>query len=385
MWLWNGRWLRTVLCSTGDTSVRVGIDAHMVGGQETGNETYVKGLVEGFSGGAEDLDLFVYHLGTAWAASSPHIRFQRLLTGSPYVRLGAELPLRSLAQRLEVLHMTYAAPIWSAAPLVLTVHDICYATNPEWFSPRDVRVLSRVVPRSIRQAAHVITVSESARRQIIERYRVPEEKISAIPNGPGPGGQPLTLEAARAELATIEFAMKRPYLLTVGNLQPRKNMVRLLEAFGELVHRGRHDIDLVIVGPSRFRADEILAAARPLNERVHFTGYVSDRLLAAWYRCSEVFVLPSLYEGFGLPVIEAMAHGIPVACSNAGALPEVCGDAAVMFDPLSVEAMFSAVDSILTDAALAQRLTVAGKAQAARFSWKTSAELTRAVYQRVRR
>jgi glycosyltransferase involved in cell wall biosynthesis len=365
--------------------VRVGIDAHMVGGQETGNETYIKGLVEGFKEGAEDLDLIVYHLGAPWTAPSPHIRFQRLLTGSPYVRLGAELPLRSLAQRLDVLHMTYAAPILSAAPLVLTVHDICYATNPEWFSPRDVRVLSSVVPRSIRSAAHVITVSESARRQIIEHYRVPEDKISAIPNGPGPGGEPLTLEAARAELAPIAFAGKRPYVLTVGNLQPRKNMVRLLEAFAELVSRQGHDIDLVIVGPQRFRAGEILAAAQPLNERVHFTGYVSDRQLAAWYRCSALFVLPSLYEGFGLPVIEAMAHAIPVACSNAGALPEVCGDAAILFDPLSVEAMVTAVDSILEDADLAQRLSAAGKARAARFSWKTSAELTRAVYQRVRR
>lgn len=365
--------------------MRVGIDAHMVGGQETGNETYVKGLIEGFKAGADDFDLLVYHLDRPWTASSGHVRFQRLMSGSPYVRLGAELPLRSLGQRLDVLHVTYAAPVWSAAPLVLTVHDISYATNPEWFSPRDLRVLSNVVPRSIRKAAHVITVSEYARRQIIERYRVPEEKISAIPNGPGQGSEQLTLEAAREEMAAAGLTLKRPYLLTVGNLQPRKNLVRLLEAFDQLVGRRGHDIDLVIVGPARFRAEEVLAAARPLSERVHFTGYVSDRRLAAWYRCSTVFVLPSLYEGFGLPVIEAMAHGVPVACSNGGALPEVCGDAAVLFDPLSVEGMVAAVDSILRDAVLAERLRVAGKAQAARFSWKKSAELTLGVYRLARR
>jgi len=357
----------------------------MVGGRETGNETYVKGLIEGFmTGGEKDLDLVVYHVGAAWTASSPKVRFQRLLTASPYVRLGAELPVRSVAQRLDVLHMTYAAPAWSAAPIVLTVHDICYATNPEWFSPRDLRVLSSVVPRSIRLAAHVITDSDSARRQIIDQYHVPEQKISSIQIGPGPGSEPITPEAALRELADLGISPERPYLLTVGNLQPRKNLVRLIKAFEELItHRG-HDIDLVIVGPQHYRADEVFMAAGPANERIRFTGYVSDRQLAACYRCSTAFVLPSLYEGFGLPVIEAMAQGIPVACSNAGALPEVCGDAAVLFDPHSVEAIAAAVSSILGDSDLRERLSSAGKARATQFTWKRTAELTFAAYRRVR-
>jgi glycosyltransferase involved in cell wall biosynthesis len=356
----------------------------MVGGRETGNETYVKGLIEGFIARNErDVDLLVYHVGAAWTASSPWLQFQRLLTASPYVRLGAELPVRSLAQRLDVLHMTYAAPAWSAAPIVLTVHDICYATNPEWFSPRDLRVLSSVVPRSIRLAAHVITDSESARRQIIDYYHVPEDKISNITIGPGPGSEPITPEDARLELAGLGINPKRPYLLTVGNLQPRKNLVRLIEAFNKLTRRG-HDFDLVIVGPQHYRADEVFRAAGPANERVHFTGYVTDRQLAACYRCSTAFVLPSLYEGFGLPVIEAMAQGIPVACSKAGALPEVCGDAAVLFDPLSVESMVDAVDLILQDTSLRQRLSEAGRVRATQFSWKKCAEQTLAVYAKAR-
>src|ERR1700730_10361030 len=152
----------------------------MVGGQETGNETYVRGLVGGLSTDASEVDLVVYNVGTPWTSPNRHLRFQRLLTGNPFVRLGLELPVRSMAG-IDLLHMTYGAPLWSATPIVLTVHDICYATNPEWFSPRDLRVLSTVVPRSIRRAAHVITDSLSARSQIIEHYRVPEAKISAIP------------------------------------------------------------------------------------------------------------------------------------------------------------------------------------------------------------
>jgi glycosyltransferase involved in cell wall biosynthesis len=364
--------------------LRVGIDAHMVGGQETGNETYVRGLVDGFKAYARDIELVVYNVGRPWMEPYPHMRFQRLLSANPYMRLGVELPLRSLTQRLDILHMTYVTPVWSAAPVVLTVHDICYATNPEWFSDRDLRVLSSNVPRSIRAAAHVITDSQSARDQIIEHYRVPESKISVIPIGPGPAAAPISLEEARMELAEMGIDPERAYLLAVGNLQPRKNLVRLLEAFKELVGARGHDLDLVIVGPRHFRAEDAIAASAPVGERVRFTGYVTDRQLAAFYRCSIAFVFPSLYEGFGLPALEAMSHGIPVACSNAGSLPEVCGDAAVLFDPHSVEAITAAVDRVIGDADLRQRLSGAGKARARDFSWNRCAELTLEAYAEVR-
>jgi glycosyltransferase involved in cell wall biosynthesis len=351
----------------------------MVGGQETGNETYVKGLVEGFREiGAPDL--VVYHVGAPWAKGSDHIRFERLTTPNPVVRLGAELPIRSAREHIEVLHMTYAAPIWSAPRLVVTVHDICYATNPEWFSRRDLYVLSATVPRSIRLAAHVITVSEDARRRIIERYHVPEGRITAIHNGPGGGAMAITMEQAAAELGSLGLDLGRPYILTVGNVQPRKNLERLITAFQALTHRHGHQVDLVVVGPKRYQADAIVQAAAPLAGRVHFTGYVTDRQLAACYRQSSLFVLPSLYEGFGLPVIEAMAQGVPIACSNTGALPEVAGDAAVLFDPLSVEAMTDAMHRVLSDQTLSRRLTDAGKARAGSFSWRRSAEQTLQVY-----
>jgi glycosyltransferase involved in cell wall biosynthesis len=359
----------------------------MVGGQETGNESYIKGIVGGLSVLAADqsrgLEIVVFNVGQPWTAAGENIKFQRLLTANPLVRLGIELPLRSAGRRLDLLHMTYAAPLWSAAPLVLTVHDICYATNPEWFSTRDLRVLSAMVPRSIRKAAHVITVSQDARNQIIDRYRVPEAKITAIHNGPGASAEPITQEDARTELVGLGLNLDRPYLLAVGNLQPRKNLARLLEAFGELVTHHGHDLELVLVGPQRYRAQEIITAAGPIADRVHFTGYLTDRQLAACYRCSTAFVLPSLYEGFGLPAIEAMAHGVPVACSGAGALPEVCGDAAIMFNPQSVPAIVEAVERILKDAELRQKLSLAGPARAAMFSWNKAAELTLGVYRQI--
>jgi glycosyltransferase involved in cell wall biosynthesis len=363
--------------------LRVGIDAHMVGGHETGNETYVRGLVEGLRGLAGGPEVLVYNVGDPWISGTDQVRFQRLSTASPYVRLGLELPLRSFGQRLDVLHMTYAAPIWSAAPLVLTVHDICYATNPEWFSERDLRVLRANVPRSIRMAAHVVTDSQSARNQIIETYGVPESKITSIPIGPGPGGLPIGEDEARAELKALGLDASRPYLLAVGNLQPRKNLVRLLESFKAILAHG-HDVELVIVGPRRYRADDAVEAAGAVAERVHFTGYVTDRQLAACYRSSTLFVFPSLYEGFGLPALEAMAQGVPIACSSAGSLPEVCGDSALYFDPRSVEEMTAAIERLLADTELRRKLGAAGVERAKDFSWTRTADLTVQIYEKVR-
>jgi glycosyltransferase involved in cell wall biosynthesis len=363
-------------------SLRIGLDAHMVGGRETGNETYIRGLVEGFSGLEVDFDLSVYHLGPPWRSDGPRVHFRRLATGSSLLRLTADLPVRAARERLDLLHTTYAAPLLAPCPVVVTVHDISFTSHPEWFSARDLRVLSMTVPWSMRRAARIVTVSELCRTEIIERYGVPEKSVVTIPNAAGPAAQPLPEAEAEEELTKLGLDPRRPYLLAVGNLQPRKNLSRLIEAFRRLVASGIN-LDLVIAGPRHYLGDEVLAAGHEAGERVRFTGYLSDRQLAACYRCAEIFVFPSLYEGFGIPALEAMAHGVPVASSTGGALPEVCGDAALYFDPLDVEAIEGAVRRLLADAELRARLVRAGRSRERQFSWKRSAELTLAVYRAV--
>jgi glycosyltransferase involved in cell wall biosynthesis len=359
--------------------LRIGLDAHMVGGHETGNETYVVGLLEGLSQLQEDFEVDVFHAGALAALESNHLRPQRLLSSNPWLRLGIDLPVRSWSDGLDVLHMTYVAPAWSRCPIVLTVHDITFATNPEWFSARDLRVLSSAVPWSMRRAAKVITVSEVCRRQIIEHFRVPADRVVCIHDAPGPAAQAIDAEAARSELARIGLDPGRPYVLSVGNLQPRKNLVRLIQAFRALSAEGL-DVDLVVVGAERYRAQEVLEAAGEVSGRIRFTGYIGDRTLAACYSLAAAFVMPSLFEGFGIPAIEAMAHGIPVACSRGGALPEVCVDAAVYFDALDVESIAGALKRTLSDESLRGQLVRKGKAQASSFSWRESARQTLATY-----
>ena len=362
---------------------RIGLDAHMAGGHETGNETYVRGLVSGFAQLGGDFELNVYHVGRAWQGPAAHVSFHRLVTQSPWVRLTVDLPARSVADNLDVLHTTYTAPLWARCPLVVTVHDISFVSHPEWFSRRDLRVLSRTVPWSMRSAKRVITVSELCRAEIIEHYGVPAEKVACVPNAAGPAAEPISDVDARAEILKLGLDSSRQYLLAVGNLQPRKNLVRLFSAFRSVVASGL-DVDLLIAGPEHFRAADVLDAAREAKNRIRFTGYLSDRRLAACYSRAAAFVFPSLYEGFGIPALEAMAHGVPVACSQGGALPEVCGDAAIYFDPVNVAAMANAIERAVTDTQLRETLIRAGRAREQGFTWKRSAEKTLAVYEEAR-
>lgn len=177
---------------------------------------------------------------------------------------------------------------------------------------------------------------------------------------------------------------QRRYVLAVGNLQPRKNLVRLMDAMRRIAAAGL-DVDLLVAGPEHYRAEEVLAAGREGTERIRFTGYISDRQLAACYSCATAFAFPSLFEGFGIPALEAMAHGVPVVCSDTGALPEVCGEAALYFDPLDVESIADALRRVITDRGLHADLSRRGRAREKQFSWGESAQRTLDVYQQVAR
>lgn len=364
--------------------LRIGLDAHMVGHRETGNETYVLGLLDGLSRLDRDFELYVYYTSDNAVDGASHVRARHLLGNSPWIRLAFDLPLQTWRDDLDVLHMTYTAPLWTRCPLVLTVHDISYVDHPEWFSARDVHMLSLTVPWSMRRADRVITVSEVCRAEIIHRYHLPENKVTCIHNAAGPAGQPIDQAEAVSIVRALGIDPAQRYVLAVGNLQPRKNLTRLINAYRNMLGVGI-DANLVIVGPEHYRAQLVKAAAGDPTGRIKLTGYLTHRQLAACYACAAVFAFPSLYEGFGIPALEAMCHGVPVVCSRAGALPEVCGDAAYYFDPEDLDSITSALIKVLTDPDLRSVLTIAGKSRSSRFTWQRAAEQTAAVYEEVAR
>jgi glycosyltransferase involved in cell wall biosynthesis len=227
-------------------------------------------------------------------------------------------------------------------------------------------------------------VSEASKRDIIHFFNVKPEKIVVVYNAIEESVAATPSDEAIARVKE-RYQLNHPFVLYVGNIKPHKNLVRLIEAFAELRHRGFDELKLLIIGDeiSKLPALRRAVHSHKLHKHVRFLGYLQDETLACLYRLASVFVFPSLYEGFGLPPLEAMASGTPVVTSNVSSLPEVTGDAAVLVDPYSVESIVEGIERVLTDPALAAELRRKGVARAREFSWERSVERTRQLYQEV--
>lgn len=346
------------------TRVDVLVDADVLGRARTGDETYVRNLLRELPGSG-DRSLRV-------AASTRHpelvpagIEAVHLPARSQVVRLGRRLP--ALARGCaRLLHTQYVVPPNVGLPTVVTVHDLSFEHHPEWMPPHDRIAFRALVPRAVRSACHILTVSEFTRDDIVGRYGVNPSRITVTPNGLDPSFGPCGRRPAGD-----------PYLLFVGALQPRKGLPTALAALARLADAP----PLVVVGPTRHRGEvRSLVARLGLEGRVRFRGHVSAEELAALYRGAAAFVFPSLFEGFGLPVLEAMASGAPVVTTTAGALPEVTAGAAVLVPPGDPEALAAGIERAL---AMPDALRSAGFERARSFGWAATAAATRRVYEEV--
>jgi glycosyltransferase involved in cell wall biosynthesis len=264
-------------------------------------------------------------------------------------------------------------------PTVLTVHDLIFRHLPEHHKPLNRWYLRWALPLYCRRADRIIAVSEATRQDLIEAYDLPPEKIQVIYEAAAPRFRPTSDRDQAAVRA--RYGLPARYLLVVGTLEPRKNLTRLLRMWTALRQTGEVP-PLVLVGARGWLIDEFFAAlARSAyREDVILPGYIADADLPAVYGGATAFVFPSLYEGFGLPPLEAMACGTPVACSNTSSMPEVVGDAALTFDPRDDEAMAEALRRIVDDADLQAELRERGLRRAAQFSWARAARETAALY-----
>lgn len=406
--------------------MHIAIDAHMVGERETGNETYTLNLAralleltgrdpKGFSwdaagppnatqalsstkrdqqrrfGASPRLSLLTPHPDRLQAALPElkdclHAQILPIRPANALLRIPFTMPLAALRGSFDLLHVTYNAPPLCPCPTVVTIHDISFERYPQFFSPRDRLILKTLVPWSARRAARVITGSQHTKAEIIARYGLSPEKVVVTYHAAGPQFQPVTDQAQLQAVRRKYGIGEGPYVLALGNLQPRKNIARLVEA---VAAASRHDISrrkvmssLVIAGKAQWRESEIYraVAAASLQERIAFPGYIDDADLPALYSAATAFVYPSLYEGFGLPPLEAMACGTPVICSNAASLPEVVGDAALSFDPADSQALAQALVDVLDSPGLQADLRARGLQRAAQFSWQRCAAETLAVY-----
>ncbi|MCK4315860.1 MAG: glycosyltransferase family 4 protein, partial [Anaerolineae bacterium] len=300
-----------------------------------------------------------------------------------WLRQLARLGFDSLLPNAGLFHATehLLLPLQSI-PTILTVHDLIFRHLPAHHKPLNRWYLNLTMPLYCRRATHVIAVSECTRRDLVAAYNLPPEKITVVHEAAAPRFRPQppdTVVAVRAR-----YHLPDRYLLFVGTIEPRKNLTRLLSGF-EAIHADGLTDGLVIVGKRGWLYDDFFSRLEqsPARAAVILPGYVPDEDLPAIYAGAQALVLPSLYEGFGLPVLEAMACGTPVTCSDTSSLPEIAGDAALHFDPDSVESLTDALRHLLSDTDLHAALRQRGFEQAAKFSWDQVAAETEAVYDAV--
>lgn len=319
-------------------------------------------------------------------AGGVRLRGSRWDTRRPWRRILWEqlaLPLLSLQVGLDLVHAPVNVSPWlSGCPAVVTVHDLSFVRYPQAFPPMQRLYLRSQARRSARSARRIIAVSQATRRDVAGLLGAPAERVDVVYNGVDAAFRP----APASEVAEFRRRKGLPerFILHLGTLEPRKNLVRLVQAFDQVRRQaGRPaELKLVLAGGRGWDYAAIFqeVARLGLGQEVLFPGYVPDQELPWWYRSATVFAYPSLLEGFGLPVVEAMACGTPVVTSNTSSLPEVAGEAALLVDPASSEMLADALQAVLSDPALAQNLAAAGLAQAGRFSWQRTARETAAVY-----
>ncbi|OAN37084.1 glycosyl transferase family 1 [Chloroflexus islandicus] len=310
------------------------------------------------------------------------VKPSRLPTINPRVRIPWEQGIAPLILRgtADLYHgCLNVAPLLSPVPTVITIHDLAFIRFPQTFRAYNRIYLDLATRLSARRASRILAVSEHTKREVVGLLGIPSERVIVTPNAARSHFHPPA--PAAIEQLRARHGLPERFVLYVGTLEPRKNLTTLLEAFA-LVSQSVPDVPLLIGGGKGWMYEPIFARLEQLNlrDRVKFAGYIPEEELPLWYAAATVFVFPSIYEGFGMPPLEAMACGTPVITSNTSSLPEVVGDAGLMVAPTDPIALAEAIRRVLVDADLRAELRQRGLARARRFSWADTAAKTLAAY-----
>jgi glycosyltransferase involved in cell wall biosynthesis len=369
----------------------IGLNLLFLVPDETGGmEVYARHLIESLVRQRPDLDFTAFVNRNAAAQRGPWNELIPSVTVPVNSRNRAAwvladqslLPLAAARRRVDLLHsLANLAPAWGRYRRLLTVHDLIHRTFPDAHEGMKAKALSVVMPAGFRRSHRLIAISRQTRDDLVNLFHEPPDKIDVIPQGVDEPHPELALP--EAELRAQLRAGERPIAFSLSAKRPHKNLPRLLEALA-LIPAERRPL-LVIPGYRTWHEDELREQARTLGieQDVRFLGWVSQAEIEGLYAASALFVFPSLYEGFGLPLLEAMQRGLPVASSNRTSLPEVAGDAALMFDPDKPEQIAGAMERLLAGGDEVERLRAAGHERARMFTWEQTARLTVATYERM--
>ena len=367
-------------------------------GGKSGISQYIINLLRQFSlgDGSDQFEVMVYrNEQDLFIPNSDRLR--PLCFGSgirrPLVNLAwhqVMLPTLCEKRHYDVLFLPAAnrrVPLFAPCPTIGTVHDFSSIHVPGKYDPARMLYITKVLPFLVRRLTQVITVSESSKRDILDYAKVPEDRVTVIPLAADTECYyPQDPVAAHAQIGP-KYGIDRPYLLYLSRIEhPGKNHVRLINAFGLLKGRTGLPHQLVLAGSDWGRAEEVHLAAHQsaFAHDIVFTGFVATSDIPFLYNGADAFIFPSLYEGFGLPILEAMSCGLPVACSNVSSLPEVAGDAGILFDPYDEEAICDALFQLLTDDAARANNARLGLERSHQFGWDITARRTLEIIHKLR-
>ena len=371
---------------------RIGVDFHTFDGLFQGSRSHLLGLYRDAVRRAPEYDFVFFCADPARlreadpAFTMPNAHCVAMPHAGGLARLGWRLALLQRKHRIDLLHVQYRMPLIPFGACAVTIHDTLFETHPQFFDKGFLRMARFTGRRAVRQAALLFTVSEFSRREIARLYDVDPQRITLTGNGVNlarfhPAAGSGSDEWDGADLVRALGAEPGQYLVTVGRLEPRKNHLNLVRAYALLA---RPRPPLLIVGQRDFEHDEAFAEveALGLGKEITFLERVADAELPALVRHARVFVYPSHAEGFGMPVLEAMASGVPVVTSNTTALVEVASGAALAVAPDDPKAIAGAIEQLLFDAALRRRLSALGVEAAARYRWDTAAKALLGAFRR---
>lgn len=370
--------------------MRIGINAHLCSPSSTyrnaGISRYIRQLLEALARckGMDDIHIFASHDDFP---AEYVVHPSKWNTENPKVRIAWEqmvLPSAIKRLKLDLLHSPmHVLPAVCPCKSVVSILDLTFRRFPETFPKFQQKYLDFGTRRAVKKADAVITISESTKRDVVELLGVAEDKVFVTHLGVDASYHPVADE--QREYAASKYGVNEKTVMYLGTLEPRKNIPTLIRAFSAARKELGPDIRLVLSGGKGWFYEQIFQLIKELKieDDVHFTGYVPDEDLPALYSSAAVFAYPSIYEGFGLPPLEAMACGAPVITSNTSSLPEVVGDAGITVDPYDVKELSSSIIRVLSDSDLRNSMREKGLKQAARFNWENTAKQTLEVYQKV--
>jgi len=367
--------------------MRVAIDARKL--HDFGIGTYTRNLLQHLARIDRDSEyVLLCHQPDLGIAVQLGKNFRTVLEPSPSysIREQIHVPWVLLRERPDVFHAPhYVLPPATLCRSLVTIHDCIHLMFPQYLPNRVAYAYARASMWSAARRAHrILTVSEASKRDILHFFNVRPDKIVVVYNAIDERFRVAPSDEAVARVRE-RYQLDHGFVLYAGNIKPHKNLVRLIEAFDGLRRRGFDDLTLLIIGDEISRLPSLRRAvhSHKLHKHVRFLGFLPGDTLAILYRLAAVFVFPSLYEGFGLPPLEAMASGTPVVTSNVSSLPEVTGGAAVLVDPYDVESIVDGIARVLSNPKLSEELRAKGIARAREFSWERSVARTREIYQEV--